>query len=772
MKKYILLSMMALGTVACTDSFLEEEMVSVITQDYFDTEQGLEQLIVGTYDAYRVSKQYTHGPYTFLSGLDYITPKSANIASYSGSEWSPSGKNTANQAYGLCAEFTSNSLLGYYPIINNCNRAIQTIRGGAAQGTFASNEEYASLRMSEALLNRAYCIYIMNTMYGDVYIPREYTKSMPNNFGFKRESSESLYAQMIGDLRYAFEHLPAAASLNMATDFGRGTKEAAAHFLAKLYLQRVQGSKYGTAAYGRQADGSIDTSNDKAYLGMLYKGTGTADLDSCIYFASQVIDHSNYFELEQDYRQLFSHPMGDYSNESSKELILSCMYGSTSTDNGRYGNRLPYFIGGDYSNKLWGIPDFCWEYPSKSASRFAFVNDFGYDLFVNKQADSRYEKSFHVEFKTAMCDTKTASPNIDYYAYNNAKNASYTWTEETANYFNENILPNYTRASWGERRAVAGEHKMGTNDLGIVWVENTRETAIDVQKALAQPFYVRIRWIKDGDKYYYRVPTADKTNPAGGTTYEYNTKAYNGLDVASATAFPASLKYDDPNRTAYTHYNSYRDVPIFRLGETYLLRAEAYGRKGDYDNALKDINAIRTRAAYKAGETRAEVIARLQPGYENLETSEQQYPYKVAKDMVSAMLVDRTYWNGTSANSKAERYPGTAQTEEDYFVNFILNELARELNFEMIYYENLHHSGWQADRILYNNQMASNLNDRWGGTSDNLVNGKGQTDKGQGSFMPHNTLKPFTQSMINMLTDESGQLLDESAKKAYQNPGY
>ncbi len=46
MKKYILLSIIALGSISCTDSFLEEKMVSTITQDYFETEQGLEQLIV------------------------------------------------------------------------------------------------------------------------------------------------------------------------------------------------------------------------------------------------------------------------------------------------------------------------------------------------------------------------------------------------------------------------------------------------------------------------------------------------------------------------------------------------------------------------------------------------------------------------------------------------------------------------------------------------------------------------------------------------------
>lgn len=92
---------------------------------------------------------------------------------------------------------------------------------------------------------------------------------------------------------------------------------------------------------------------------MLYKGEGTADLDSCIYYATKIIEHG-YYALESDYRKLFSHPMGDYSNENSHELILSCVYGPMGgADNGRYGNRLPYFSGGDYSNAFWGIPDFC-----------------------------------------------------------------------------------------------------------------------------------------------------------------------------------------------------------------------------------------------------------------------------------------------------------------------------------------------------------------------------------------------------------------------------
>lgn len=55
-------------------------MVSTITQDYFETEQGLEQLIVGTYDALRVTKQYEQGPSTFMSGVDNFTNKTLIVA--------------------------------------------------------------------------------------------------------------------------------------------------------------------------------------------------------------------------------------------------------------------------------------------------------------------------------------------------------------------------------------------------------------------------------------------------------------------------------------------------------------------------------------------------------------------------------------------------------------------------------------------------------------------------------------------------------------------
>lgn len=50
LKKYMLISMVAVTLASCGDDFLEEKMVATITQDYFETETGVEQLIVSTYD--------------------------------------------------------------------------------------------------------------------------------------------------------------------------------------------------------------------------------------------------------------------------------------------------------------------------------------------------------------------------------------------------------------------------------------------------------------------------------------------------------------------------------------------------------------------------------------------------------------------------------------------------------------------------------------------------------------------------------------------------
>lgn len=422
---------------------------------------------------------------------------------------------------------------------------------------------------------------------------------------------------------------------------------------------------------------------------------------------------------------------------------------------------------GNYVGEKWGLPDYCWEYGTKP--NFNFHNsDFGFDVFTDKINDSRFQKSFRLEYVTGLNTSGSSTPgaNGEYYTYNDEKNTTYQWTEEQADYFNRYILPTYNRESWQDRKAVIGEHKMGRNDLAFAFLENTKATAIDIKEADAQPFILYARWMKDGDKYYYRPELVGFTN-----SYTFaGSQSYYSMERSSNTGVPCSIKYDDPNRTGKSSEYGGRDIPIMRSAEMYLVRAEAYGRKGEYNKAIDDINELRRRAAFKTGEKRNEVIARLYPGKENLNESERLWPYESAKDCFENIKVDATYWDGTSEKSLAENYVPSANTTEKRFIEFIYNEWAREFNQEEIYYEGVHHAGIQAARIQWHNQLGANASNTvyqvgsWD-ISDNVNGTNGQTGLPKGGFQNYMTLKPFPQKFLDMLTDENGVLLDANGKR-------
>lgn len=749
MKKYIIIILIALiGIVSCSDKFLEEEMVSVITQDYFNTEEGLEQLINGTYDALRWKYGWEEGSYLFHVGTDAEIRGDNSWDVYSPTVWTPTGGagNYTNNLMGYYAK----QLLGGYPTINNCNRAIEAIRNGDALGRFATDKVYAAERLSEVLFTRAWVYYMLNTQLGDIHMTLKSNNSLPDAYNFPKSTSEEIYKQLITDLRFCFNNLSGSAIDGASTEGReRVSKGAAAHFLAKLYLQRAQGADFEQY---RKSDGTIDHANPNAHLGMLYKGKVATDLDSCIYYASQVISSPNY-RLADDYSDIFAVAKGSYPSENNPEIILAASFGPKLA-NTRYGMRFQCYMTCNYVRTLWGLPDRTWEYGHQNVRMR--TNDWGYDVFTDKLSDSRFEKTFLIEYKSMLAE---GDNDVEYYSYDHPKNGTKTWSANEADYFNANILPSYTRASWNGRPAVAGQHKIGKGDLGLVFLENTKETAIPIEVAKAQPYVLYPRWTKDGDKYYYRRDGSDdyKANNVG---LEY------GVGVAATVK-----KHIDINREGLKSEYGSRNVAIFRIAETYLIRAEAYGRKGDYPSAINDINKVRERAAYKPGENRAEVLTRLYPGSENLNVTEKQYPYTVSQDRISDMKIDASYWDGASAHSIAENYPASATTDKQRFIHFIYNELTREMIGELTLYEGIHHAGIQAERIMSHQQMGSDLQGHWP-VSDNVDAGQGQTGNGKGAFRPYNTFKPFPQAFIDMLTDENGNLLDEATKAAYQNPGY
>lgn len=135
---------------------------------------------------------------------------------------------------------------------------------------------------------------------------------------------------------------------------------------------------------------------------------------------------------------------------------------------------------------------------------------------------------------------------------------------------------------------------------------------------------------------------------------------YYPYEVHDSKHYPTLIKHLAPNRPSVAEKASSREWVRMRLGETYLIAAEAAGRKGDFDLAAKYINVIRERAAWADGETKTAQYWEIEGG---------------APDNI----------NSTYDNIKVT----AAELSTGDFVSFILDERGRELLGEICRWEDL-----------------------------------------------------------------------------------
>jgi len=221
------------------------------------------------------------------------------------------------------------------------------------------------------------------------------------------------------------------------------------------------------------------------------------------------------------------------------------------------------------------------------------------------------------------------------------------------------------------------------------------------------------------------------------------------------------------------------DVPLIRLAETYLIRAEVLGRKGDYTGAIADLNVLRKRAAFHANELRSEVLIKYEPavlsGRLDVPAAEKVSPYK-ATDSYTKIAIDGTEWQSGSVRALKENYPVEAATDEQRFIHFIYNERARELIFELQTVEDLHNAGiWYErvrDRDMLGAPATSTGTANFPFPTDAISTTLGANGKEKDNYKNFINFKPWPQSYLDLLTDEKMNVLDPAVKAAYQNPGY
>jgi hypothetical protein len=725
MKKYIAIFLIIISVVSCKD-FLEEEQVSVLTQDYYNSESGLETLIKGLYVYARVKHEWdANGTKLIDPETDQYMHVNTAFSRYSsasfGTDVSSIAANVNNFIGGANANYAP---IGAYPHINNCNIALE-IMESAKPGKFGSDTTFLKTRKAEVLFLRSWAYYLISNQLGDVPLLLKAKKQDDGKYYFPKEKLQTIYNQIISDVTYAYRNLPASQS-----DKGRITKWAAGHLLAKLYLNRAQAAGFENSS--------------EQHLRMLFKGNVSSDLDSVISISTQVIDalkgsSGTLKGLAPDYWTLFDPKVSE--STPSSEVLWTAQFDVNTLLNGRFGNRSCNYHTGNYTDQSSVKRAMAYGRPFGTYK----PTDWGYDNFHDKVNDSRYYKSFAHEYIANMLPAD--------------KPTSYTWGAKAAAWWNANKPAS-------EPTVTATQQRISFGKRAIIYLENQKNEALDSAMVQSQPYQFMVRWVVSSvtGRYYYRL-CFDQSSV--------------GLANTRATAPPylSSKKWVDPTRGGsadeanFNSENGTRDAILMRLAETYLIRAEAYGRRGMYNLAVDDINVIRERAAYKSGETRHEVCALWEPQATSLPANERIAPYSVGASTYNAIRVTENNFTPGTPEATAENYIPTVTTKEDMFIHFIYNEKAREFLSEGLAWEDQHNAGILYDRLIYLNQMASNMTGLWP-TAFNTNNGNGQDGNGKGEMQKHYTFRVWPKAYLDLLTDSLGKPLSAEAKAAYQNPGY
>lgn len=364
MHKYILPGLLAVAMivpVSCNKAFLKEELTTSRNTDYFKTNEGLDQLVVGLYSYLR----YYHCSEAGYSFLNYGTDEYSVGADNSNGMWNDYNASLTPTG-GVVNSNTVNagSFWDYmYTGINTANTMIARIEDGTYTGA------NANVNAGVAYFIRGLHYYNLLTQFGGVPIKTEPSTSV--SFEFERASKAEVFDLIESDFTAAFNKLPDTAS-----KIGEITKSAAAHFLAKAYLWR--------------ASEQNDDWNGS---------TKAADLDKVITNAEYVIARH---KLADNFVDLWDYTKPDGPNELLPEVVLAAQFTGPTTATWNVGGALYFYTCSQYRD----LPGMFRDVPGGreyNRLRTTTYSIYQYDL-VN---DSRVWKTFRT--KMTMNNVKGAA---------------------------------------------------------------------------------------------------------------------------------------------------------------------------------------------------------------------------------------------------------------------------------------------------------------------------------------------------------------------------
>lgn len=362
-KKIYFLFFILIAGISCKESFLEEELVSTLTSDYYNTPQGLNECLNASYNALRWRFNGEHGYALTNYGVDEMTvgngPDMIQYNDYNEKLDPDESDNYSNQFWGMTDVWQE---LWYD--IKLCNIGIENSK--YVTGTPFETEESRLNAEGQFLFLRAFCYFDLVQQFGSV--PLIVTNSNKILTDIPKASIEDIYKQIIADFEAAIP------LLNVTPDApGRITKGAARHFAAKAYLTRASEVNRG------------------------WNTNFQADLQKAIEYAELVLPETgteSIYELEPDFSGLFNYTVPDGPNENSKEIILAAQFTGNPIANGdpssyHKGNKVHLYSGSWYEDMAGLDRDIANDRPWRRLC----PTDYAYDVF-DRENDSRFYKTF------------------------------------------------------------------------------------------------------------------------------------------------------------------------------------------------------------------------------------------------------------------------------------------------------------------------------------------------------------------------------------------
>ena len=335
MKKILLFSSAAILLLSSCTKMLEEEVRSQAVYSYLLTPNGFEDLVKGSYSSLKNFYGQERGMTLTVFGTDTYT-MGADGAYKFVNQYTPE----LDGRLSILREIWNEA----YVAINTCNIAIDT--AASVKGLL---EKTKTLRIAEAKFLRAQNFFLLTQMFGPIPLPLKGNTSVVTEA--TREPLNKVYAAIISDLESAAQNLDVAPS-----DYGRATKPAAEHLLARVYLTKATSSAKEATDYAKALD-----------------------------YAKKVITGYS-FKLLPDFAKVFEQGSG----ERNDEVIWAVQNTNDPRTNGE-GNRAHLYFLMEYDVLPGMQRDVENGRPFKRFRPTNFTLD---SLFKDRVNDTRYEKSF------------------------------------------------------------------------------------------------------------------------------------------------------------------------------------------------------------------------------------------------------------------------------------------------------------------------------------------------------------------------------------------